>query len=281
MRAKVLAGLPLLVRAAVVAVLAALLVTVFSGASGERAGGVVRAELDGQPVRITLPTGDAEPRGLAIYFHGQGGGVNDRIDGAWLQALLRAGWAVASSEFHGEAWGNEATTVDTENLTEWAEEQAGVPATLYVSGSMGGSTSLNAILHGDPDVVQPKCWYGAKPAIALTKMGRVKGANRFISDAYGGPAPVDRDPVKNLDDLPELLYRVVASPQDEQVGLRDNAGAMISTLTERGYEITYRLVVGTHEDPSHFDAADLAQFGEYCLGDGESPTSDEPPAEVQ
>lgn len=275
MRALLLARAPWLVRVAVVTLLTAVLVAVTTGASGERAGGVVRDEIDGQAVRLTLPTGDAAPRGLAIYFHGQGGGVDDRVDGPWIGALLRSGWAVASSAFHDESWGNPASTSDTVALTDWAEERAGVPVSLWVSGSMGGAVSLNAMLHG---AEPPACWYGVKPAIDLTRMSRVMGADRFIAEAYGGPVPADRNPVRNLASLPDdVRYRVVASPEDELVDLGENGGALISTLTQRGDDITYHLVVGPHEDPSHFDPTDLEQFGDYCLGDGPSPRSDTPP----
>lgn len=278
MRAQLLSRVPLIARVVVVAVLATLLVGATSGASGEKAGGVIRGELDGQEVRISMPTGDEEPRGLAIYFHGQGGSVNDRVDGPWLGALLRDGWAVASSAFHDESWGNEASTQDVVNLTEWAEDKTGVETELWVSGSMGGAVSLNAMLHG---ATPPPCWYGVKPAIALTEMDRVAGARRYIADAYGGPVPEDRNPVRNIDSLPEdVRYRVVASPEDELVGLRDNAGALISSLTGRGLDITYHLVVGPHEDPSHFDPVDLEQFGDFCLGDGDSPPSDTPPSQT-
>lgn len=277
MRAQLLSRVPLIARVVVVAVLAALLVGVTSGASGERPGAVIRGELDGQQVRISMPTGDAAPRGLAVYFHGQGGSVDDRVDGPWLGALLRSGWAVASSEFHAESWGNEASTQDVVNLTEWAEDKTGVKTELWVSGSMGGAVSLNAMLHG---ATPPPCWYGVKPAIALTEMDRVAGARRYIAEAYGGPVPDDRNPVRNIDSLPDdTRYRVVASPEDELVGLRDNAGALISELTGRGLDITYHLVVGPHEDPSHFDPVDLEQFGDYCLGDGDSPPSDTPPSQ--
>jgi hypothetical protein len=279
MRAALTARASLVVRVVLVAVLAVLLVSVTSGASGERAGGVIHGELAGQEVRVTLPTGDAEPRGLAIYFHGQGGSVNDRIDGPWLGALLRSGWAVASSSFHDESWGNAASTEDVELLTAWAEDKAGVATSLWVSGSMGGAVSLNAMLHG---ATPPSCWYGVKPAISLTKMDRVMGARRFLAEAYGGPVPDDRNPVRHIADLPaDVRYRVVASPDDELVGLRDNAGALISELTGRGRDITYHLVTGPHEDPSHFDPVDLVAFGDFCLGDGASPPSDTPPARTR
>ena len=56
-RAHLLARVPLVARVVLVALIAALLVSATSGASGEKAGGVVRGELDGQAVRLSLPTG--------------------------------------------------------------------------------------------------------------------------------------------------------------------------------------------------------------------------------
>ena len=125
-------------RVAVVALLA-LVVSLLTGApSGESAGSTIRADLNGQPARLTLPTG-GEPRGLVMYFHGQGGGVDDRVDGPFLRGLTRNGYAIASSAFHNQSWGNEASTDDTERLTAWAEDQLGMPVSLWVSGSMGGA----------------------------------------------------------------------------------------------------------------------------------------------
>lgn len=270
----VLARTPVVARIAVLVVLIALgavLVVVTTGANGEEnaeqpAATVVRGTLDGQPVRVTVPAGDQAPRGLAIYFHGQGGTVNDKMDGDWIGALVDDGWAVASSAFHGQAWGNSDSTDDTTRLIDWAEEQSGATTTMWISGSMGGAVSLNAILHDAP---VPACWYGVKPAISLTEMDGVPGARRFIAAAFGGPPPADRDPVRNIDLLPDdIRYRVVASPQDDQVRLDDNGGALISKLDDRGVDVSYKLVVGPHDDPTHFDPVDLSAFAEACLGGG-------------
>ena len=75
-----------------------------------------------QDVRLSMPPTD-QPKGIAIYFHGQNGGVDNRMDEPWLQSLVRDGWIVASSDFHTDSWGNEASTDDTTNLLDWAEEQ--------------------------------------------------------------------------------------------------------------------------------------------------------------
>lgn len=248
-------------RVAIVAVLAGLLAIFTTGASGEKPGQVVRSSLAGESVRLTYPTG--EPKGLAIWFHGQGGNVNDRIDGPFLSALRRDGWVIASSNFHAQSWGNEASTEDTRLLVEWAQDKTGLPVTLWVSGSMGGSVSLNALTH---DVAAPACWYGVKPAINLRGMQNVPTAPRFIGLAYGGNIPPDRNPVDNVDSLPlDVRYRVVASPDDQWVPLAENAGTLASQLDARGADITYLPAEGPHEDPSHWNADDLVDFADSCL----------------
>ena len=245
----------------------ALLVALLSCApSGERAGTTVRSELAGESVRLTLPTGD--PKGLVVWFHGQGGNVNDRIDGPFLSALRRDGWAIASSNFHAQSWGNPASTQDAQLLLEWAEEHTGMRPSLWVSGSMGGAVSLNAMLHGVPP---PPCWYGVKPAIALTRMQAVPGAPGFIRTAFGGPVPPERDPAANLHTLPvETRYRVVSSKQDRWLDYEENAGPLVRTLARRGADVSELSVQGHHDDPSHWNAGDLVGFANSCLGDGTS-----------
>ena len=257
-------------RVAVVAVLT-LLVSLLTGApTGEQAASVVRSELEGQPARLTLPTGDDPPKGLVVWFHGQGGSVNDRVDGAFLRALTRDGYAIASSSFHYQSWGNEASTDDTERLTSWAEEQVGVPVTLWVSGSMGASIALNALVH---DVTPPSCWYAVKPAISLNRMDAVPTGNKYIALAYDGAVPADRNPVRNLDALPpDVRYRVVASPDDTWVPINENGGALVSRLDARGVDVSYVVASGPHEDPSHWDSGDLVDFARSC--DGATPDSD-------
>ena len=255
-------------RVAVVTLVAIVMGLLTGAPTGERAGSIERDQLAGQDARLTLPTGD--PKGLVVWFHGQGGGANDRVDGAFLRALTRDGYAIASSSFHFQSWGNAASTDDTARLTAWAEEKTGLPVSLWVSGSMGGAISLNALLHG---VTPPACWYGVKPAISLNRMDNVPTGNKFINAAYGGSVPSDRNPVKNVASLPsDVRYRVVASPEDTWVPIEENGGALVSELDALGVEASYLAATGPHEDVSHWDSGDLVDFANSC--DGLNPGSD-------
>jgi hypothetical protein len=225
-------------------------------------GEVIRGRLKAQDVRLSLPP-TADPKGVAIFFHGQTGGVDNRMDEPWLQALVRSGWVVASSDFHTASWGNEVSTEDTALLAEWATEQTGEPVRLFVSGSMGATVSLNAMTHG---VQAPACWYGVKPAVDPTRMDAVPGADRIIKEAFGGQAiPVDRNPALNIDRLSvETRYRLVASVNDQWVRYDENAGLLASGLERRGAEVSILPVTGTHDDPLHFDVGDLVDFASRC-----------------
>jgi hypothetical protein len=249
---------PIAIVAAVILVLATATAT-----ADAPTGSVIYGRVKAQDVRLSMPP-TAHPKGIAVFFHGQNGGVDNRMDEPWLQSLVRAGWVVASSDFHTDSWGNQASTEDTENLISWAEDQTDdLPIRMYVSGSMGGSVSLNAMVHGtDP---APPCWYGVKPAVDLTKMGNVPGANRIIKEAYAGDVPFDRNPVNTINDLPtKTRYRFVTSPEDTWVKESENTTRMVAGLESMGAEVSVFVVHGTHDDPSHFDNEDLLAFAKTC-----------------
>jgi hypothetical protein len=249
-------------RLTLIAVLALVVVGLTAGGSGEQAGTVIRSELNGQPARLALPTGH-DPKGVVIWFHGQGGDVDAHADNPFLTTLHREGYAIASSSFHLKSWGNEASTEDTRALVEWSEKMAGVPVVLWVAGSMGGSVSLNAMLHG---VQPPPCWYGVHPAISLGDMDSVPGGVKNIAKAYGGAPPTSRDPIQNISRLPDdVRYRVVASPEDPLVVYDENVTPLVTGLESRGIEVTNLPVTGDHEDPSHWNAQDLLEFADSCL----------------
>ncbi|WP_372733560.1 hypothetical protein [Nocardioides sp.] len=225
---------------------------------------VLYGKLKAQDVRLSIP-GTEDPKGVAIWFHGQTGGVDNRMDDPWLQGLVRDGWIVASSDFHTHAWGNAKSTEDTALLIEWAEEQTGQPVRLFVSGSMGATVSLNAMTHG---VKAPPCWYGVKSAVDPTKMDLVPGAKRFIREAYKGePVPADRNPALNADKFPsDTDYRFVASREDPIVRFQENTGLLYDNLAARGADVSLLEVIGAHDDASHFNVADLVRFARTCAG---------------
>lgn len=256
--------MPPVVKVTAIAVLALFLVGVATASSGERTGKVETTKLAGQSARLSFPSGSGTPKGIALWFHGQGGNAANRVQGPWLESLRRAGWVIASSDFHFTSWGNAASTEDARRLVAWAEAETGLEVKVWVSGSMGGAVALNALNFG---VQPPPCWYGVKPAISLTQMENVPGGRKFIAAAFNGKVPADRDPVRNLESLPtSTRYRVVASQDDHWVLYDENAGPLIRTLTGLGADVSLLRATGLHEDPSHFNAQDLVQFAESCRG---------------
>jgi hypothetical protein len=243
--------------------LALVLVVATATATAEApTGSVIYGRLGTEDARLSIPATD-EPKGVAVFFHGQNGHVDNRMDEPWLQSLVRDGWIVASSDFHTDSWGNEASTDDTRRLVAWAEQETGQPVRLFISGSMGGTVSLNAIVHG---VAAPPCWYGVKSAVDVTTMDEVPGANRIISEAYAGePVPADRNPVNRIGALPvSTRYRMVASPADQWVPFEANTRRLSEGLERRGAEVSVLTVEGGHDDPSHFNVADLVEFAATC-----------------
>lgn len=247
-----------------VAVVLALFVVIATAAStGEQSGTVIYGNFDAQDVRLSLPATD-HPKGVAIWFHGQTGGVDNRMDEPWLQSLVRSGWIVASSDFHTASWGNEASTEDTRKLIAWAEKETGEPVRLFVSGSMGATVSLNAMTHG---IAAPACWYGVKPAIDVTRMSKVPAANRIIAEAYAGaPVPVDRNPATSMNKLSlDTRYRMVASYGDVWVVRDENTDELMRNIENRGGDASVLTVTGIHDDPSHFNSHDLDDFAATCV----------------
>ncbi|MBF4161632.1 alpha/beta hydrolase family protein [Nocardioides acrostichi] len=259
---------------AAAAVLAMLLVFVTTGASGEHPAEKVETTLGDQKARVNLPPTN-RPKGVAIFFHGQGGNVNDKMEGPWLDALRRDGWVVASSMFHREAWGNPASTDDTNRLWDWATRQGGAPVKLYIGTSMGGSTSLDAMVYGKH---HPECYYGVKVAVDMSTMGNVPGANGYIRKAYGGqPFPHDRNPINLANKLAKTgaTFRFVASPYDPYVPYELNTEAMANRLKALGADVSVRPVQGPHDDPSHYSAYDLVKFANECAGTQSNDPSDQ------
>ena len=209
---------------------------------------------DGNTARLDMPEGPLQR--VAVWFHGQNGDENTRMNEDWLNTLRDHGWAVAAAEFHGSSWGNPESVTDTESLTAWIREQTGMAPSLWIAGSMGAAVSLNALINTDPD---PACWYGAMPVVDLATVSNVPAADEQIAEAWNGN-PQNPD----LSLLPNIRYRVLGSPDDDWVPANLNGEALVNALRERGRDATYRAVSGEHGDASHFDARDLQAFADTC-----------------
>lgn len=230
-----------------------------ANADGDR---TVTDEVGGQQVRVDLPTtGDA--KAVAVWFHGQGGDVDTRMNEDWLNTLRGHGWAVASSDFHGNAWGNQASVETAADLVSWAEEQAGADVRLLVAGSMGALASLNALADGDVDAA---CWFGTMPVVDLNHIDAVPEAEDQVKDAYDGAPPASSNPAARLSELPaSTRYFVVSSPDDTWVPAAQHADVLVAGLQAAGAPVDVAQASGEHGDASHFRSDDLGKFAAGCL----------------
>ena len=219
------------------------------------------AVLNGQNVRLDLPTGGTAV-GLAVWFPEQEGTADTRMNEAWLNAIRADGWAVASSDYHGNSWGNANAVQDTKDLIGWAQGQSGQPARMFVASSMGATTSLNTLIGG----ASPSCWYGAGPVVDLNTISAVPNSASEIAVAYPGASSAAGNPAGRLAALPPTTkYRIIASAGDTLVPPLLNGDTLEAYLATSGYNVTSRTATGQHGDPSHFSAEDLRIFARGCV----------------
>lgn len=219
-------------------------------------------KLAGQNVRLDLPT-SGPAKATAIYFHGQGGNVNDHMNESWLNRLRDDGWAVASSDFHMAAWGSSKVVEDARALTKWAEKESGADVTLLIGASMGGLGSLNSMISGD---MVPKCWYGTMPVVDIEAAREtVPGAAGQMGAHMNAGSRSEANASKHLKSLPmETRYRVLASPQDTAVLKKQHAAPLAKYLDANGYKVSALTVEGEHGHTSHFNGLDLLEFSKKC-----------------
>jgi alpha-beta hydrolase superfamily lysophospholipase len=121
------------------------------------------------------------------------------MNAPWLNAVRAKGWAVASSDYHLNAWGNARAVADVKALVAWTEKESGHGAKIFIAASMGSVNSLNAMLDGG---VAPKCWYGVSPIVDLTTIGAVPNAATEIEAAYGSNLAAASNPATRMAGLP-------------------------------------------------------------------------------
>jgi hypothetical protein len=225
-------------------------------------GTTVTDSLAGQGVRLDFPlTGGMV--GLAIYFHGAGAQVDSKMGEAWLNGIRARGWAVASGDLHGDAWGSPPAVADAVALAAWARARTGLRAKLLIGASMGGVASLNAILDR---ALQPTCWFGPQPVVDLNAVSLVPNADAQIAQLYGGRPPASSNPADRLDQLPTWIrYRVIISREDTWVPPAAHADRLIAVLLAKGADVSSVTVSGSHLDASHFRPEDLVAFADGCV----------------
>lgn len=218
--------------------------------------GSIEGTIDGQRFRIEYDP-DVNPIGVAVWFHGQNGDIDSRLDDPMLRNLVNDGWVVAASEMRGNNWGNHESVEDVTRLVEFAQEKTDARTVLFAAASMGGVASLNSIRFGQ---VEATCWWGTMPVVDLDAAAEsVPNAREEMSAAFGETAIEPYNPSSG--DLPAARYRILWSPDDITVVASENAALLEGMVSS---ELTFKEVTGPHNSPAHFDADDLREFAASC-----------------
>jgi pimeloyl-ACP methyl ester carboxylesterase len=229
----------------------------------ELRGNIDRFEVDGQPSVLITPQ-PATGR-VVLYTHGSGETVEtifrDPAKQPLWRALLRAGYALAATDAHGDNWGNPASERDTVALARELRGR-GLRDVYVIALSMGGFNGLQLLEH-DPAI---KAWAGIFPACDLRAVYRVGlypgqirrayglGAKQPVDDALRGRSPTAVAPA------PGLPMRFWASPDDRVIPRHSNTDACAALARRAGARVQVTTTRGDHGDPSNYDPEGVVEL---------------------
>lgn len=224
---------------------------------------IERLTVRGQPAVLIAPTEKTQK--VVVYTHGSG----ERVENIFrdpkkepvFNALLGAGYAIATTDAHGDNWGNAASERDQLALVRELRER-GLGDVYVLALSMGGFNGL-ALL----DDVPVKAWAGIFPACDLRSVydlglyaGQIRAAydrtGARLADAMARRSPVDFDPA---DGLPMRFW---ASPGDRVIPKAENTDRCAALARERGARVEVTTTTGDHGDPSNYDAGAVLRLFE-------------------
>ncbi|MEK0153946.1 hypothetical protein [Arthrobacter oryzae] len=227
---------------------------------------------NGQRAVIYLPKNldRSIPVPLVIHYHGAGTDATSETQWQPLwEAAQAAGFAVATSDFHGNAYGSPEVMADTAAVFDAVLKLAPINGVLLSGESMGGISALNALTHNVlPNVLGI---YLAQPVISLWHRYQNAGHD-YITAAYGIAADGSDYATKTAGYDPYLqqankfrgapMY-ITGSTSDTTALVDPFMKGLIARLT--GYSpTTFVAATGGHGDPSEFVPNNYVTFLESC-----------------
>ena len=214
----------------------------------------------GQPSLLLEPV---HPNGrLVLFLHGASGraadlrAVGDRARADLAAGLVTAGYAVAASDAHGDAWGSAASVADYQALATEARRRTGASSVYLLAESMGGLPAAQLTAPGA--LADLRALAGIYPVCDLSSIragftASIEAAHGSDTDAaVAALSPVRPDPA-----VPLLIW---ASADDTVVPTARNAEVCVADVLARGGEARLIPTVGDHGDPSNFALSDLLSF---------------------
>jgi len=205
-----------------------------------------RLAVDGQSALILQPHAPANR--MVLFCHGHGATAEVLLAPKlrrFTASLLRAGWLIASSDAHGNAWGSEACRDAYTRLHEYVAAQHNVSGTVLVGSSMGAIPALHLVAERRiPDLLG---WVGVCPVVDLARAaGRPPLADAIRREV---PSVAAVDPANIPSDRLNVPLTMVAASRDTVVEP--------ATLRAFATRTSARLVMkrGPHTGRACFDPA--------------------------
>ena len=221
-------------------------------------------EVGGEAAAVLVPE---QPNGrLVVYAHGYGGRADAVLSGdavgALAAGLVAAGYAVASSDAAGDAWGDDASVDDYAELAATVTARVGATDVFLLAESMGGLAAARLV--EERRIEGLRAYAGIYP---LCDLGSVYDDFRESVDAaYGSAVPqalADLSPVPLDGGVPVLFW---ASPDDSTVDKERNADVCAAQVAAGGGSAVVVDTEGEHLDPSNFDLGALLDFFGSSVG---------------
>jgi len=221
-------------------------------------------------IRYVNSLNTTQPVKLVIYFHGSGTNqlnpFTDTGSKYIIDKLLSEGYIVATSEAHGNAWGNQASQDDYLALYNYIIANYNINDVVFVGHSMGGITSLNMIAKNAIPAVSR--WYGIYPATNLNEAYFTEGFASAIETAYGftgsanyAAATAGNDPQLYAGNAyANKKYTMTASAGDLTIIKTTNADLFNTKLTGASISSYIVTATGLHGDISHFIPKHIFSF---------------------
>jgi hypothetical protein len=208
-----------------------------------------------------------QPNGrLVVYAHGYGGRSDALLSrdavGALAAGLVAAGYAVASSDAAGDAWGDDASVDDYTELAATVSARVGATDVFLLAESMGGLAAARLV--EERRIEGLRAYAGIYP---LCDLGSVyDDFQESVDAAYGSAVPqalTDLSPVRLGGGVPVLFW---ASPDDTTVDKERNADVCAAQVAADGGSAVVVETEGKHLDASNFDLGALLDFFESSAG---------------
>ena len=223
------------------ALTAALALAVPAGAAATP-GKVKHMRIAGQRAVVLRPP---EPNGrLVLYVHGVTERADDILEDGLkaplIDALLDRGDTIASSDAHGDNWGNRASVADYRRLAKRVRHRE----LAILAQSAGGLGAVQLLRWLDPatlTLIYPVC-----------NLRSIRRLGRFTAQIDASGAPVsDLSPVRPPA-VGGLPVTITASPADTIVPKRSNADVCARLFRRHGAHVTRIRTHGDHGHPSNF-----------------------------